>query len=630
MLSKCIQLANQFSTNRNGQHFVFKVIHLMAKTRGYKSLVRLMPHTVDDLEPVFDLLNTQDCTDKQNWQTRYVLLLWLSIVVMVPFGLSRLEKPGKPPLIARILKEAKRHVVLDEVTQEAAAYLIAKFISRPDVHPTELGSIISWAANELASADYGSHHGQMHVAGCLRALANICKIVSRDVLVSHASELLKITLDLPDVSQTILLYRLRTKLIQRIGLIFCPRRAAAARWRYQRGFRSLADNLNSRLPLGDTLLKNGTDNSIEPTETTNDDGAQSYLTKEVAEVIDNLMDALKSKFTFIRWSAAKGLGRICSRLTAPFVEDVLSAILGLCTRLETFSAWHGACLALAELGRRCLLLPEKLDKVIPVVLTALFYDEKSGDCNYGSNVRDAACYCCWAFARAYKASDFAPHVEVVSRKLILSALFDRELNVRRAAAAAFQENAGRQGQFPHGIEIITTCDYFAVGNISNCYLNLSCFVASFPEYTSVIIEHLAFSRLGHWDENIRDLAGKALHKLTPCSKDQILESVIPKLMERTLGPDLYMRQGSVIGLAEIMHALSRETTLPPSLLSSVEGIIPKLNDRHYFRGVTGELMRRACCRLIEKASLSNLSFHEGEILGKVTPVYASHPSSGIT
>ncbi|VDN29518.1 unnamed protein product [Dibothriocephalus latus] len=83
------------------------------------------------------------------------------------------------------------------------------------------------------------------------------------------------------------------------------------------------------------------------------------------------------------------------------------------------------------------------------------------------------------------------------------------------------------------------------------------------------------SRLGHWDENIRDLAGKALFKLTPGSKDQILGSVIPRLLERTLGPDLYMRQGSVIGLAEIMHALSSETTLPSSLLSSVEEIIPK-------------------------------------------------------
>lgn len=56
--------------------------------------------------------------------------------------------------------------------------------------------------------------------------------------------------------------------------------------------------------------------------------------------------------------------------------------------------------------------------------------------------------------------------------LIVVAVFDREVNVRRAASAAFQENVGRQGSFPHGIEILTTCDFFAVGNRTTSYLEL--------------------------------------------------------------------------------------------------------------------------------------------------------------
>ena len=65
--------------------------------------------------------------------------------------------------------------------------------------------------------------------------------------------------------------------------------------------------------------------------------------------------------------------------------------------------------------------------------------------------------------------------------------------------AAFQENVGRQGTFPHGIDILTTADYFAVGSRSNTYLNLSVFVAKFPEYTRSLIEHLVQLKLGHWD-----------------------------------------------------------------------------------------------------------------------------------
>ncbi|EUB61797.1 Tubulin-specific chaperone D [Echinococcus granulosus] len=632
MLGKCIAQIYKNIDNPKIYHFVFKIIHLMTNTRGYKSLVRLMPHTVDDLESVFDLLKLQDIDDHNNWQTRYVLLLWLSIVIMVPFALERLEKPGKPLLIERILSEAKKHVVLADITQIAAAHLLAKFISRPDVYPSKLEDVIFWVEGELKEANYDSQKDQMRVAGFLRSLVSICKIVPRHVLYPYALRLLEMIINLvPDkVSGNILLARLRCKLIQRVGLLFCRRRAAAASWRYQRGFRSLADNLSSLTHPHNIIESGGDVQKTEPVP-----AAVSYLTSkgskkeddgyeeddvespdEVAIVIDNLIDALRSKFTCVRWSAAKGVGRICSRLTAPYVDDVLTAILDLCTRLETFSAWHGACFALAELGRRCLLLPEKLPRVIPVVLTALFYDEKSGDCNFGSNVRDAACYCCWAFARAYKASDFACHVHEVSQKLILAALFDREVNVRRAAAAAFQENVGRQGQFANGIEIITTVDYFAVGSISNCYLNLSKFVAGFNEYTYAIVEHLAFWRLGHWDENIRDMAARSLNNLFPLATDQMMQSILPQLIKHVGGTDLYMRQGSVLGIAELIQPLSEMNSLSDAIVDSIAEIVPQLEERKLFNGVAGELMRRACCRLIEKVSISKLPLHEHPILEK--------------
>lgn len=160
----------------------------------------------------------------------------------------------------------------------------------------------------------------------------------------------------------------------------------------------------------------------------------------------------------------------------------MEQLTDLFTEQETESSWHGGCLALAELCRRGLLLPERLVTFVPILEKALIYDVNKGNHSVGAHVRDAACYVVWSFARAYAPNIMKPHVATLSNKLIIVSLFDREVNCRRAASATFQECVGRQGTFPHGIEILTEADYFTLSNRVNAYLNVSCFVASFPNY----------------------------------------------------------------------------------------------------------------------------------------------------
>jgi hypothetical protein len=124
------------------------------------------------------------------------------------------------------------------------------------------------------------------------------------------------------------------------------------------------------------------------------------------------------------------------------------------------------------LARRGLLLPQRLSSVLPFVEQAMLYDELRGNFSVGSAVRDAACYLCWALARSYDPSLLQPFVHQLAKALVITTVFDREVNCRRAAASAFQEHVGRQGTFPHGIDILTTCDYFAVGLRKNAYLQL--------------------------------------------------------------------------------------------------------------------------------------------------------------
>jgi len=52
----------------------------------------------------------------------------------------------------------------------------------------------------------------------------------------------------------------------------------------------------------------------------------------------------------------------------------------------------------------------RLSEVVSVVIRALVYDEKRGCISVGSHIRDAACYVCWAFARAYDPEVIRPQV----------------------------------------------------------------------------------------------------------------------------------------------------------------------------------------------------------------------------
>jgi hypothetical protein len=61
----------------------------------------------------------------------------------------------------------------------------------------------------------------------------------------------------------------------------------------------------------------------------------------------------------------------------------------------------------------------------------------------GSHVRDSACYVCWSFARAYRPEDLVHFATSLAAQLVVVSVYDREINIRRAASAAFQENVGR-------------------------------------------------------------------------------------------------------------------------------------------------------------------------------------------
>lgn len=607
------------------------IIYTLVTVCGYKAVIKFFPHQVSDLELAVSLL--EKChgansvtslrqESKGEMEAKCVMLLWLSILVLVPFDISSVDTSiassnelGElelAPLVLRILKFSKDYLSNAGPMRTMAGLVLSKLISRPDM-PMAFTSFIEWTHEVLSSGTYDfSSHFQL--LGAVEALAAIFKAGGRKGLMGVVSTVWT-DVSLLEKSGTAahspLLRKYLVKLTQRIGLTCLPPRSPA--WCYVGRTSSLGENVSLNVSKrADQCSHDENIDSVKPEESANclEDEAMD-VPEIVEEIIEMLLAGLRDTDTVVRWSAAKGIGRITSRLTSALSDEVLSSILELFSPGEGDGSWHGACLALAELARRGLLLPMSLPKVVPYVVKALHYDIRRGPHSVGSHVRDAAAYVCWAFGRAYYHVDMRYVLEQLAPHLLTVACYDREVNCRRAAAAAFQENVGRQGNYPHGIDIVNTADYFSLSSRVNSYLHVAVYIAQYEGYLYPFAEELLHNKIGHWDKGLRELAGEALSALVKYDPEYFASFVLEKLIPSTLSSDLCMRHGATLATAEIVLALHRfDYALATEKQKQVAGVIPAIEKARLYRGKGGEIMRSAVSRFIECISSSHLLLPE--------------------
>ena len=545
------------------------------------------------------------------WEANFVLLNWLALILLMPFDLAILDS-HLTGMFHRDLGIEEGAQIVDviiglckaflksssSITSQSASVCLGKLFSRKDIKEKDwIEKYVSWATTRILETE-NDPLTAFHVAGIYASLDQIFKLLLRDDLMKivpkvHESLFAKERASFANSASTVRL--VRTKLAQRMALVIL--RPKVCTWMHKRTKKSLLDNFKGQLDTSIiqtnvAFLREANKKNEENLEEMNE-GLDDDVDLDILEsLMGFIFDSLKDKETSVRWAAAKSLGRITQRLDLDLADDIVNETV------DTFlhageNEWHGGLMALGELARRGLLLPLNLPRVVPLLKRGLIFEIAQGTYTSGANVRDAACYVAWAFSRAYEPEIMSPFVHDLASSLLLCALYDKEASCRRAAAAAFQENVGRQGNFPKGIEIITEADYFSLGVRNNSYLIVSVFVAHYKEYFKYFAEHLCKVKLLHCDLEIRKLAGATLALLAPMDPEFMVEELIPWLIPNCTHTSFYTRHGSILGLGQILVGLAGRNTehcLKDSMKDSVFLRSMTVNERKMIN--PGEYMKQ--------------------------------------
>ncbi|KAJ3566930.1 hypothetical protein NP233_g6689 [Leucocoprinus birnbaumii] len=570
------------------------------KFRGHKTITRFFPHEIADV-PIalnFMLMEQSIVHVSSQWALRWVMMLWLSLVAMIPFDLAQFDDESKLGHTARSLESVgKSYLGKAGLERDGAALLLSRLYMRKDMKYAFPGFVYS-----LKTQISSQSTDVITAIGYLQVINEIVKNGSTDQVLELEPVYLEIISAIDDttsLSGNTLLRKLRAKLMSRMATRLLPAPKVRRRGK-------LLDE-SSGLDQGEIK------------------GEDFEIPEAVEALLQSLFDTLQDKDTVVRWTAAKGVARVAERLPQDFSSQILDTVMDLfsihsVTASTLYdlpsiaeSTWHGAALACAEIARRGLVTTEQLPTLIGWISKALYFDLRKGSHSIGSNVRDAASYVLWSLARTQDVTLLKSHASDLARRLVTVALFDREIHIRRAASAAFQEHVGRTNLFPHGIDVLSKTDFYAISGRRNAFLVAAPQVAEHLEYRSYLIDHILNVVLRHWDVGMRELGSQALRAICELDLLKLGPSTTARVVELLKSYDLADVQGGLLALSEIAVAYRDKVDdagLREQLLRQTFSHLASVNKETLF-GPRSGIVTAAACQLIGNAiTLSEIELKE--------------------
>lgn len=397
-----------------------EVIYALAKVRGYKVVAT---HFSNDVYLVPRLILLMRNSDLGNYET-FLVLLWLSLLVMVPFPLSSIEEELEHQILQLALQNLSQQTNASRL-QLVSLALLSNLLTRPDCDLL-LREYVDSTAEEWVHMPGNSKLG--HLMALNQILKRFSNIEVVKLAVKAHSEI--ITLDFSQIKHN------PGYQVNSLHILFLVKVSAKI----------------ARIAINDNDFST----------------VASIINQLILDVMGTLGDNLDAT---LRESVAKNLSRIVSylnlkavnyteqliwfvveQLQLPKLAQVKGFVANLDITSETLnvSRYHTILLFLGFTALTKSASHVFLPKILSVFHATCTISKTTFPFVQGSLIRDASCFCAWAVMKSVRPADFKVLAnnnmwDYVFSSLLRVTLFDEDFTIRRCGIAALQEFIGRIG-----------------------------------------------------------------------------------------------------------------------------------------------------------------------------------------
>ncbi|RHZ73935.1 hypothetical protein CDV55_103407 [Aspergillus turcosus] len=583
---------------------ICRLLYTFCKVRGVKVISRFLNNEPKYLDPMlrafieWDALAVEEPYGENPrqlvWEERYVMLIWLSHLLLAPFDLSSLSSDDIPvpfdnlgqikplpvhaPTVAKsLLSVTLKYVNVPGKEREAATLLLARLVLRRDMQALGLlTNLTEWA---FAVLNPGKGEELPSVYTCIGVLSFLGRLGASGQVDEFAP------LIIPIFERTLHIAQERTGVSEIISSSALARKIII---KILRAVTVMALSLSER-----------------PKCPISEDKVSSIL----EDSIDHFLVSLADKDTPVRFAASKALSIITLKLDPDMASEVIEAVTGSLeenilyekpdgTIVTPFEArniglhllkrnlnavdaqrWQGLILTLGHLLFRRAPPTHQLPHVLQPLISGLDFEQRSSTgSSVGTGVRDASCFGIWAISRKYTTQellslntqtistpsrqDEQSILQMLATELVCAACMDPSGNIRRGASAALQELIGRHpNTIAEGIPLVQVVDYHAVARRSRAMIDVAKATAALShQYWSPLVESLLGWRgIGSPDAESRRQAAKAIGDLSIHESYKTISVVLHRLRHKLSSlprGDVEARHGCLLSISATVDAFN--------------------------------------------------------------------------